>query len=129
MDLMLTPMPETRTVPGRCPELAAGPLTCAGQTLTVPPGRYDWLWLTVSSSVALTATAWLTYAGGLDPEPLAVPAGPGRTVRLPVTRRDDLRAVRLPDEPRLRLHEVTFVQPSRPYPEPYPGSEKVVAPS
>lgn len=124
MELTLIPEAGTRFVHAALP----GTVTCTGQSLAVAPGRYDWLWLRVSSSAELTVTVWLYYAGGLDPEPLVVPAGEDEPVRLPVTRRDDLQALRLPDEPRLRLHAVTLVRPAgSPHSEPRPGSEKEVA--
>lgn len=100
------------------PAVLDGPLSCAGQLIGVPAGRYDWLRLVVSSPGEAVWPVWLHYAGGLDPEDLPVPAGENVTTRLPVTRRDDLVGLRLPEAPGLVVHALTFVRPFRAgYPE------------
>ena len=63
----------------------------------VPPGRYDWLDVDVDVAAPTAAIVWLHYAGGIDPEDLIVDAIGRSTVRVPVTRRDTLAAVHLPE--------------------------------
>ncbi|MGW6983968.1 hypothetical protein ACWGE1_31765 [Streptomyces sp. NPDC054932] len=90
----------------------AGPTPCDGRLLDVPAGQYDWLRLLVTADAPeqldeLDEEVWLHYRGGADPEWLRT-TGTGadghRTARIPVTRRDDLLAVRLPVRAGITVH-------------------------
>jgi hypothetical protein len=91
------------------------PLPCRGQLVGLPAGRYDWLRLGLGSPAATVSeeTAWLYYRHGLDPERVAVPATAPAEAWVPVPRRDDLLAVRLPDRPDLTLTGLSLVAPGR----------------
>jgi hypothetical protein len=86
--------------------------------ITIPPGRYDWLYLELAGPCPGTepwhAEAWLHYAGAVDQEWLHLT--PGATVaRLPVPRPLTLCQVRLPllESPRVRsLTPIAAGQPS-----------------
>lgn len=90
-------------------------LALAGQRLNVAPGRYDWVYLILTWRVDgpgcldIDDVLWLEFRGGLDPEylrtvPAAIAPAPGAVVaRAGGSRRDDLLAVTLPVQPRLRL--------------------------
>ncbi|MFI5496374.1 hypothetical protein [Actinoplanes sp. NPDC051859] len=86
------------------------PVPLAGQLLGVPAGSYDWVHVELDATAPGEADWWLYYADGLDPEPLSWAAGV-RTVRLPVTRRSTLTAVRLPVAEGVALHSLTLVAP------------------
>lgn len=48
-------------------------IRCAGQLLTVPPGRYDWIHLLAASERRTEDTVWLHFQDGrADPETLRV---------------------------------------------------------
>ncbi|RFU85223.1 hypothetical protein DY218_18585 [Streptomyces triticagri] len=85
----------------------AGPVPCDGRLLDVPAGRYDWIRLRVSApeeadgprAAELDEEVWLHYGEAADPEWLrgtGSTAEGHRTARIPVPRRSELRAVRLP---------------------------------
>ena len=96
---------------------AAVPL--AGQLMSVPPGRYDWLYLLLDRAEPADGaavapggpgvdTVWLYYDDAVDPETLSLPARRG-TRRVPVTRRATLTGVRLPNVPTVRIMTATLV--------------------
>jgi hypothetical protein len=96
---------------GRRVELALpAPMPCAGQLVGLPPGRYDWLSLDVSGPGQLDETVWLYYAHGLDTERLA--AVDGGPAWVPVPRRDELHAVRLPVRPDLTITGAGLITPA-----------------
>ncbi|MDA3650039.1 hypothetical protein LZ318_22785 [Saccharopolyspora indica] len=98
--------------PRTAPLALAGPVASRGQVLDLPAGVYDWLHLEVDAPVADEHTAWLHYAGGLDPEILVVPGGTAGWTRLAVPRRDVLLGVRLPDAPELVVRSVSLISPA-----------------
>lgn len=85
------------------------PQQCTGQLIEVAPERYDWLWLDLDATTPVADEVWLYYRGGLDAEPLSVPAG-ASTIRIGVARRDELRQVRLPQAPTVALTAMTLVR-------------------
>lgn len=78
-------------------------LTCRGRLVDVPPGRGDWIYLTLEKApdTEVDEEVWLHYRDAVDPEWFRVPAGE-RVVRLPVTRQAPLVSLRLPRRPGLR---------------------------
>lgn len=69
-------------------------IPCRGQQVELPRGRWDRVELALEGEVTEPATVWLHHEGGaVDPEFLP----PGRSARVPVTRRCDLLALGLPD--------------------------------
>jgi hypothetical protein len=103
-DLRLSPARRA----GRWVELALPePLPCTGQLVELPPGRYDWLRLEVSGPAQLDETVWLYYAHGLDTEQLVGDV----TAWVPIPRRDDLHAVRLPAHPGLTVTAAVLITP------------------
>ncbi|GAA2553776.1 hypothetical protein GCM10010435_25220 [Winogradskya consettensis] len=72
------------------------PVPLRGQLVQLPTGQYDWLHLELRATLAGTADCWLYYVDALDPEPLSWAAGERVAVRVPVARRTELDAVRLP---------------------------------
>jgi hypothetical protein len=89
-----------------------GTLPCRGQLIDVPPGRYEWVRMSITATADTETEIWLYYRGGLDPEPLSVAAGTSR-VRVGVARRDDLLGIRLPRTGQLTVNELTLVEPHR----------------
>lgn len=89
-----------------------GTLPCRGQLIDIPPGRYEWVRMTVTATAATDTEIWLYYRGGLDPESLSVLPGTNR-VRVGVARQDDLLRIRLPQTEQLTLEELTLVTPHR----------------
>lgn len=87
-------------------------LPCRGQLIDIPPGRYEWVRMTITATADTEAEIWLYYRDGLDPEPLSVTAGTSR-VRVGVARRDDLLRIRLPRTGQLSVNELTLVRPNR----------------
>jgi hypothetical protein len=87
-----------------------GTLQCRGQLIDIPPGRYEWVRMTITATADTETEIWLYYSGGLDPEPLWVPTGTSR-VRVGVARRDDLLRIRLPRTGQLIVKELTLVTP------------------
>jgi hypothetical protein len=76
---------------------------CEGQLIELPPGRYDWLYLTLDEQTAAAARVdlpevWLHYADAVDPEWLYLPPD-GTTTRIPVARSSQLLRLRLPRLP------------------------------
>ncbi|KOU19688.1 hypothetical protein ADK52_28095 [Streptomyces sp. WM6372] len=99
--------------PGRLAAVPlGGPVPFDGRVLEVPRGRYDWLHLEVRAAEAAEATLWLHFAGGTDPETAEIPAGAAVRLRVPVTRRDELERVRLPERAGLVLLALTTVVPA-----------------
>ncbi|MCC0100056.1 hypothetical protein K7B10_35795 [Streptomyces flavotricini] len=90
----------------------AGPVPFDGRMLELPRGRYDWLHLEVRAAAPAEVTLWLHFAGGTDPETAAIPAGASVRLRVPVTRRDELERVRLPEREGLVLLALTTVAPA-----------------
>ncbi|MDI6102990.1 hypothetical protein QLQ12_30690 [Actinoplanes sp. NEAU-A12] len=86
------------------------PVTCSGQLMALPPGRYDWLHLRTDAPAPRRATVWLYYRNGVDPEHWDIPAGDGAFSRIPVPRRDDLLAIGLPDDPAVVGRAVCVVE-------------------
>jgi hypothetical protein len=83
------------------------PMPCRGQLVHLPPGEYDWLHLRLDGGEpGAEVTLWLHYADGVDPEPLCLPPL-GTPARVGVPRHDTLHAVRVPDQPDLRLLALT----------------------
>ncbi|MFE5810337.1 hypothetical protein OG444_14335 [Streptomyces sp. NBC_01232] len=113
----------THTTATRVTAIAlAGPTPCDGRLLDVPAGQYDWLRLLVTTDGAeqqdeLDEEVWLHYRGGADPEWLRT-TGTGadgrRTARIPVTRRDDLLAVRLPVRAGITVHAADLTADTAP---------------
>jgi hypothetical protein len=138
---------EVTGVPFRFP--AGGPgradnLRCSGQLLTVPPGRYDWIYALAAAERRTEDRVDLHYANGaVDAEWLRVsdfwpqtPAWFGEPLayrctrmhyprhvetrmgpaiwrpRIPVTRPQELRALRLPDNPAMHVFALTLVAPA-----------------
>ncbi|GGL99387.1 hypothetical protein [Micromonospora yangpuensis] len=95
---------------GRRVPLRPDAVPLAGQLMSLPPGRYDWLYLRIDQTAPQPGaeTVWLHYADAVDPETLPLPAGRG-THRVPVTRRAVLTGVRLPDVPTARILAATLV--------------------
>lgn len=105
-------------------------LTCSGQLIDVPPGRYDWIYLLIEAAqngardgaesrgpadrdgdgTVRAEEAWLHYEQAVDPEWLYL-AEPGAATRLPVTRQAVLTGLRLPSRPTLRVVAATLVGP------------------
>ena len=115
-------------------------LRCAGQVITVPPGRYDWVYLLAAAERRTEDEAALHYRdGSVDPEWLRAsdfwpqtssrfghrPAitcsvlhyprhgQPGMRPtlwrsRMPVTREEDLIAIRMPDNPAVHVFAITL---------------------
>lgn len=99
--------------PGRLAAVPlAGPVPFDGRMLELPGGRCDWLHLTVRAREAAEVTLWLHFAGGTDPETAGVPAGGAVRLRVPVTRRDALEGVRLPEREGIDLLALTTVAPA-----------------
>jgi hypothetical protein len=89
-------------------------LPCAGRLLELPPARLDWVHLLLAEETAAAARTgpppevWLHHADAVDPEWLHLL--PGHPVaRLPVTRPEPLRAVRLPELPGPGVLALTLV--------------------
>ncbi|MFI6376426.1 hypothetical protein [Streptomyces sp. NPDC050546] len=96
------------------------PRPCDGGLLPVPAGHYDWIRLLVGldgpqdhpGAAELDEEVWLHYREGVDPEWMRTTgtAEDGRrTARIPVPRRDELLAVRLPDRPGVTVHAADCV--------------------
>lgn len=89
-----------------------GPVPLRGQLVALPAGFYDWLHLELRTAAAGQADCWLHYAEGLDPEPLSWPQAERVTLRVPVTRRTELAALRLPDHPGAELLSLSLIAPA-----------------
>jgi hypothetical protein len=79
-------------------------IECRGDLVPLPPGHRDWLLLSFGSAdqarAADGAEVLLHYRDAVDPE--WIYPEPGRTwARIPVTRPEELTAIRLPDRPGL----------------------------
>ncbi len=93
------------------------PVPCDGRLLPVPAGQYDWVRLLLSADRPdeldeLDEEVWLHYREGADPEWLRTTGtaeDSRRTARIPVPRRDELLAVRLPDRAGVTVHAADCV--------------------
>lgn len=89
------------------------PVPLDGRVVGLPAGRYDWLHLELRAESAGAADCWLYYDGALDPEPLSWAVGEQIRVRMPVARRTELVAVRLPWCPGVELQALSLILPAK----------------
>lgn len=112
--LEMIPM-STQTSPTRVTTIPlAAPLACDGSLLPVPAGHYDWIRLLVSldDDAELDEEVWLHYREGADPEWLRATGTTDdgrRTARVPVPRREELLALRLPNRAGMAVHTADCV--------------------
>lgn len=89
-------------------------LTCAGQLVTVPAGRYDWIYLVIEPDRDdlddAAEEVWLHYENAVDPEWLYLRRDQ-TAARLPVARDALLTHLRLPSRETLRVVAATLVGP------------------
>jgi hypothetical protein len=91
------------------PAALPGPIPLDGRLVGLPAGYYDWLHLVLRAPVPGEAECWLHYTEGVDPETSVWPAGDPVAVRVPVTRRTALAALRLPVAPGAELLALALV--------------------
>jgi hypothetical protein len=87
---------------------------CHGQLVGITAGHYDWIYLWLSEPLGEDAEVWLHYQDAADPEWLRIvdryhPCA----ARIPVTRPDQLTAIRLPELAGAGVLAATLVSPSR----------------